>query len=350
MALRTSLRAGIGALALVASSAGLVAFSGPAAQAHSGPTARPMPAQVFAPYFEAYNGDDPVALSKESGAKYLVFAFIQTASAGSCTAYWNGSTSQPLTKANFGSDIAKIQASGGNVVASFGGYAADSTGTDIADSCASVSSIASVYENVITTYNLSRIDLDIEADSLTNTAGITRRDQAVAQVEAWAKKKHRTVQFTYTIPSATTGLGATGVAVVQDAKAQGAVITAVNAMTFDYYIGTTQEMATDTETAGQGVYNQLKAIYPHDSSRQLWGMIGITEMPGIDDFGAAETFTQADAKTVLKWAEAKGINTLSFWALQRDNGGCPGTSGAGTCSGIAQSTWYFSHLFERFTS
>ena len=350
MRLRTSLRAGLGAFALVSASVGLVAFAGSPAQASPVPAATAIPAHVFAPYFEAYNGDNPATLAKESGAKYLVFAFIQTATAGSCTAYWNGSTTQPLTSATFGKEISAIQAAGGNVVPSFGGYTADSTGTDIADSCTSVSSIASVYEHVITTYNISRIDLDIEANSLTNTAGITRRDQAVAKVEAWAKSKKRTIQFSYTLPSATTGLGATGVSVLQDAKAQGATVNVVNAMTFDYYIGTTQEMATDTETAGQGVYNQLKALHPTDSAAKLWSMIGITEMPGIDDFGAAETFTQADAATVLHWAKSKGISTLSFWALQRDNGGCPGTSGAGTCSGITQPTWYFSHTFESFTS
>jgi hypothetical protein len=78
-------------------------------------------------------------------------------------------------------------------------------------------------------------------------------------------------------------------------------------------------------------------------------MIGVTEMPGIDDFGPDETFTQADAATIAHWAWRTGIGTLSFWALQRDNGGCPGTKGAGTCSGLAQPTWYFSHLFEPFT-
>src|ERR1700678_4320002 len=101
----------------------------------------PLPAHVFAPYFETYNGDNPVTLSQESGAKYLTFAFIQTASAGSCTAYWNGDTSTPLTSANFGSDIATIQADGGNVIPSFGGASADNSGTDIADSCTNVNSI-----------------------------------------------------------------------------------------------------------------------------------------------------------------------------------------------------------------
>jgi hypothetical protein len=51
----------------------------------------------------------------------------------------------------------------------------------------------------------------------------------------------------------------------------------------------------------------------------------------------------------LHWAGRTGINTLSFWALQRDNGGCPGTKGAGTCSGLSQPDWDFSHTVEHFT-
>jgi hypothetical protein len=348
MQIRTSLRAGISAFALTAAVAGMVATSLPA-QADIA-FANPMPTHVFAPYFEAYNGDNPATLSQESGAKYLVFAFIQTAAAGSCTAYWNGSTTTPLAYSTFGQEISEIQARGGQVVPSFGGYTADTTNTDIADSCTDVNAIASVYESLITTYHVTRIDLDIEADSLTNTAGIHRRDEAVAETEAWAFRHGHSIQFSYTMPSAATGLSAPGVAVLQDAQSVGARVSVVNAMTFDYYYGTQQEMATDTETAGAGVYAQLKALHPNESARELWGQIGITEMPGIDDFGPDETFTLADAQTVLRWAQQKGISTLSFWALQRDNGGCVGTKGAGTCSGVAQPDWYFSHTFEHFTN
>ena len=45
----------------------------------------------------------------------------------------------------------------------------------------------------------------------------------------------------------------------------------------------------------------------------------------------------ADAKQLLEFAKSKGLAVLSMWAIQRDNGGCPGTSGADDCSGIAQS-------------
>jgi hypothetical protein len=309
-----------------------------------------MPAHVAAPYFEAWTGDSPATLASQSGNKYLTMAFLQTASTGSCTAYWNGSTSQPVSSSVFGSDIATIQANGGNVIPSFGGYSADTTNTDIADSCTNVSSIASVYESLVTTYNVTRIDLDIEAGSLSNSAGIDRRNKAVAQVESWAASTGRTVQFSYTLPTTTSGLASDSLAVLQNAVSNGARVDVANIMTFDYYDGATHEMATDTETAANGLHSQLASLYPSKTSAQLWAMIGVTEMPGIDDYGAAETFTTADATTVENWAASTGINTLSFWALQRDNGGCPGTGGSGSCSGISQSTWYFSNAFEPFSS
>jgi Glycosyl hydrolases family 18 len=348
---RIPLQAAVAALATAAAAIGLASAGlGAASATTSGAT--PLPAHVFAPYFEAYDSSDgsPATLSKESGSKYLSMAFLQTATAGSCTAYWNGDTSMPIAQSSFGSDFSTIQARGGNVIPSFGGYSADTTGTDIADSCTNVSKIAAVYEKVITTYNVPRIDLDIEADSLTDTAGINRRDKAVAKVEAWAKTNGRSVQFSYTMPSTTTGLTSGEEGIIQNAITDGATVNVVDLMTFDYYIGTKQNMLTDTESAAQDAVGQLQTLYPSKSMSQLWAMIGITEMPGIDDYGPDETFTKPEAPELVQWVKSQGISTLTFWALQRDNGGCPGTKGAGTCSGVSQPTWYFSHHFEHFTS
>jgi len=335
---------------ITAATLGLTAAGASAATA-AGPGGHGLPPHVFAPYFETYDTTDGglAALSQASGARYLTLAFLQTAQPGSCTADWNGDTTQPIAASSYGTDIAAIQARGGNVIPSFGGYSADTTGTELADSCTSVPAIARVFEQLITTYHVPRIDLDVEADSLTNTAGINRRNEAIALTEAWAAAHHRSIQFSYTLPTFATGLTPAGLAVLQNAVADHARVSVVNIMTFDYYYGTAQEMATDTETAAAGLVSQLQTLYPGASPARLWPMVGITEMPGIDDFGPDETFTQADAVTVLRWAQSKGIALLSFWALQRDNGGCPGTKGAGNCSGLAQPTWYFSHTFERFT-
>ncbi|MER5914357.1 chitinase [Streptomyces sp. NPDC001982] len=337
---------------VTALSTALICLAGTGADASSRAhsyAGRPMPAHVAAPYFEAWTGDSPARLAAESGNKYLTMAFLQTDQAGSCTAYWNADTSQPISKAAFGADIAAIQARGGNVIPSFGGYSADTTGTELADSCADVHAIASVYESLVKTYGVTRIDLDIEADSINNAAGIDRRNKAIAEVQRWAERTGHSVEFSYTLPSTTTGLAPSGVALLRNAVDNGARVDVVNIMTFDYWDGATHDMAADTETAAAGLHGQLAALYPKKSAEKLWRMIGVTEMPGIDDFGPEETFTTQDAVTVEKWAEAKKINTLSFWALQRDNGGCAGTAGANSCSGIDQDTWYFSHTFEPFT-
>jgi hypothetical protein len=351
---RPSVRAVLTAAAtalVTAVTLGATAAGATAASAGTWPASRPLPARVFTPYFETYDTTDGglAALSQASGARFLSLAFLQTAQPGSCTAYWNGDPAQPIGPASFGADIAAIQARGGNVIPSFGGYSADTTGTELADSCTSVPAIAQVFEQLIATYHVPRIDLDVEADSLASTAGINRRNEAIAQTEAWARAHHRSIQFSYTLPTFATGLTPAGLAVLQNAVADHARVSVVNIMTFDYYYGTAQEMATDTETAAAGLFTQLQSLYPGARPASLWHMIGVTEMPGIDDFGPDETFTQADAVTVLHWARSKGLGALSFWALQRDNGGCPGTKGAGNCSGLAQPAWYFSHTFEPFT-
>jgi hypothetical protein len=339
--------AGASAAASAAAAANSRASAG--ANASAGWPGPGLPQHVYAPYFETYDTSaGPAALSQESGARYLSLAFLETAQAGSCTAYWDGDTSEPISQASFGTDISAIQAAGGNVIPSFGGYTADTTGTDIADSCSSVDSIAQVYEDVITTYNVPRIDLDVEGTSLTDTAGINRRNEAVAEVEAWAAAHGRSIQFSYTLPTFPTGLPSAELAVLQNAVADGAKIAAVNLLTFDYYIGTEQNMLTDTESAASALVGQLQSLYPGEPTWELWQMVGVTEMPGIDDFGTDETFTKAEAIPLLLWADRMGIGTLSIWALQRDNGGCPGTKGAGTCSGITQPTWFFSHIFELF--
>jgi hypothetical protein len=341
---RTPLRAILAAVLTT-----VLAIAGIAAVQPTPAGAATLPAHVFAPYFEAWTGEDPATLSQQSGAKYLTMAFIQAATKGSCTPYWNGDTGSPIASSTFGASISSIHAAGGDVIPSFGGYTADNTGTEIADSCTNVGQIAAAYEKVITTYGITRIDLDTEDNSLHNSGGIDRRNKAVKQVEDWAASTGRTVQFSYTLPTTTGGLGSDGLAVLQNAVSNGARIDVVNIMTFDYYDGATHEMANDTRSAANGLHGQLASLYPGKSSSALWNMVGVTEMIGIDDYGPAETFTTADAGTVERWAASTGINTLSFWALQRDNGGCPGTKGAGNCSGVSQDTWFFSHAFEPFT-
>ena len=218
--MRRSRLATLAAAATVAAGVGgFLAVASPAAQAA---TKSRIPAHVFAPYFEAYNGDSLSGLAAQSGNKFLTLAFVQTPSQGSCTVYFNGDTSMPIKSSTFGSAITTIRKSGADVIPSFGGYAADNGGTEIADSCTSVNAIAAQFEKVVTTYDVTRIDLDVEDNSLTDTAGIDRRNKAIKKVEEWAAAHGRLVEFSYTLPTTTTGLEASGLAVLRNAVSNGA--------------------------------------------------------------------------------------------------------------------------------
>ncbi len=334
--------------------AGTAASAAPADRA-AAPAASPrtaIPAQVYAPYFEGYLPSSISRVAAQSGARYLTLAFIQTPKKGSCTATWNGNARQPLSAGRYLSQIATLRRTGGDVIPSFGGYSADHGGTELADSCTSVSRIAAAYELLVSKYHVSRLDMDVEDRSLNNTAGITRRDQAIAMAQSWAAARGITLQVDFTIPVEPYGLDPNGLAVLKNAIANGVHISVVNIMTFDYYL--THEgrvpMGVAAMSAALNLHNQLAGLFPGDTATQLWQLEGMTMMPGIDDRGTIERTWLSDAAQVMAFAKQEHMSLLSIWAIQRDNGGCPGTAGSNTCSGIQQSTWAFSHLLEPFTA
>ncbi len=310
----------------------------------------PLPAHVFAPYFETWTTDSITDLAQQSGARYFTLAFLETTSKTSCTLAWNGDRSQTLPTGRYLSDIASLRAIGGDVVPSFGGWSADQAGTEIGDSCKDVNAIVAAYQSVITTYDVTRLDMDIEGRSLNRPDGIDRRNKAIKLLQDWAASTGRTVQIVYTLPTTATGLPASSLAVLQNAVANGVRIDFVNPMTFDYYDRVTTDMGAAAINAAQGLFNQLRTLYPAKTAAEIWAMEGNTIMPGIDDYPRRTEVTYpADAQRLLDFARANGISILSMWAIQRDNGGCPGNGGSNDCSGIVQSTWEFTHILAPFT-
>ena len=313
-------------------------------------TPAPLPAHVYAPYFETWTTDSISATSTASGVKYFTLAFLETTGKRSCTLAWNGVKTQTVASGRYLSDIATLRAAGGDVIPSFGGWSADQGGTEIGDSCSDVNSIAAAYEQLVTMYGVTRIDLDIEGRSLTRTAGIDRRNKAIAMLQTWATGTGRTVQVQYTLPTSADGLEASGLAVLQNAVSNGVRIDIVNPMVFDYYDHVTTEMGGAAVSASQGLHAQLKTMFPAKSEAAIWAMQGATMMNGVDDFPRRTEITDlGDAQQLLAFAKANGMSSLSIWAIQRDNGNCAGGGAANDCSGIAQGTWDFSHLLSTFT-
>ena len=311
-----------------------------------------IPRHVYAPYFETWTKSNIPAVARRSGARYLTLAFLQTPKKGSCTVAWNGDPRQVVKPGGrYVHQVRELRAMGGDVIPSFGGFSADQGGTEIADSCTSVPKIAKAYESVVTTYGVTRLDMDVEARSLSNKAGIARRSEAIALLQKWAARTHRTVQIVFTIGVEPWGLPGNCFAVLKSAVAHGVRFT-VNIMPFDYYIKASRtgiEMGTAALKALNGTHAQLGQLYPHLSQRRLWALEGLTILPGIDDYPKKTEVTYLkDAQTIAAFARSHRLPEISVWAIQRDNGGCPGTIDSNSCSGIKQPAWAFSHIFDGY--
>jgi chitinase len=273
-----------------------------------------------------------------TGLKYYTLAFVLDG--GGCSATWNGNMS--IGDTGWQTAINNLRASGGDVMASFGGAA----GTELGQGCSTVSTLQAQYQYVIDTLNLSRVDFDIEGSALDDTAANDRRNQALANLQQYYASVGKQLAVDYTLPVAPNGLLSNSLSLLNNAKSHGLNVSVVNIMTMDY--GSCIDMGQAAISAAQGLYNQLAGIWTSKTSSQLWAMEGNTPMIGVNDT-TCEVFTTSNASTVESFAKNQGIQELSFWSLGRDQA-CPqsGTLSS-TCSGTPQSPYQFSSIFNAIT-
>jgi len=314
--------------------------------------ATPIPTHVYSPYFETWTTDSITTIAQQSGARYFTLAFLETTSKTSCTLAWNGDRARTLA-ANpipYLADITNLRALGGDVIPSFGGWSADQGGTEIGDSCKDPAQIAAAYEQVITTYDVTRLDMDIEGRSLTKPDGIDRRNKAIKLLQDWAAVHQPALTISYTLPTGRNGLESSGLAVLQNAVTNGVRIDVVTPMVFDYYDRAGLDMGDSAISAVQGLNAQLQPLLPGLTPAQRYAHEGATIMNGLDDYPRkTESTSVQDAIDLRNFAQANGMTVLSMWAIQRDNGGCPGSTGSNNCSGIVQNTWDFTNALKGFT-
>src|SRR5690348_10838342 len=121
-------------------------------------------------------------------------------------------------------------------------------------------------------------------------------------------------------------------------------------MAFDYFTTTkTVHMGAAAISALKAMHRQLAKLHPGLSAQQIWRMEGVTLMIGLDDNPAKNEVTHpADARQVSDFARSHQVPLVSIWAIQRDNGSCPGHKGSNSCSGIRQPICQFSHILNRW--
>jgi hypothetical protein len=298
------------------------------------PTPTPIfPNRFFAPY---YDTSKTYSLSQNatSVSKYSTLAFVL--SNGTCQAVWNGVT--PIGPGTILSNITSLRSIGGDAIVAFGG----ASGNELAQSCTNISSLQAQYQAVIDAYSFTHIDFDIEGAALADTTSIDRRNKAILGLENMARTNGKQLIVSYTLGAGLSGIGSRQLPVLQNAKSNGVQIDLVNIMTMDYGSANTQ-MGQTAINGANGALQQLQSL-------GINAKLGITAMIGQNDSNG-EIFSLANAQEVLNYAKVTpAVQLLSFWSVSRDNGNCPGqTIASSTCSGIQQSPWQFSGIFQQFT-
>jgi len=284
----------------------------------------------FAPYVDIAlaTGSQVAANAAAAGVPGVTLAFLID---GGCTAVWSGGLGN-VSNAMFPngtsvrSAIDSLTGAGRRVIISWGG-----ANGSVLNSCGTAAQAQAMYQSVFNAYpNISGQDFDIEG-------GVNLALLAPALAGLKAANPGKSVSLT--LPVLPTGLVSAGLNIVNAVHNAGLRPDTINIMAMDY--------GSANDNGGNMLLSAQQAAQA--TRNQTGDMIGVTPMIGQNDT-QGEIFTLANASAFVTWARGQAyINRLAFWSMPRDNGGCPGqTFASPTCSGVAQSTWQFSSIFNGF--
>jgi chitinase len=308
---------------------------------------------VYSPYVDVTNTPTyPFQLPSSNPVSSVYLAFVVSDSEEPCTPSWG--TFYTLESAEQGLDLdartAQLRSQGGSVMISYGGEA----NTELAVDCTDPAKLQQAYLEPVQRYHAKAIDLDIEGANLPNTAANARRATAIAAVQKQLAKEKKPLTVWMTLPVASTGLTAEGIAAVQAMLKGGVKLAGVNAMTMDFGPGegAAQDMTGTIERSLVATQAQVQSLWRAaglpSSASAAWGHVGVTPMLGVNDV-TSERFTTKDAHELAEFVNKRGIPRVSAWSLNRDSqcGGAFAKVGelSNTCSGVEQKPLEFTHIF-----
>jgi hypothetical protein len=289
-----------------------------------------------APYADLTNNQEGMLNNAATSAGLKAFSAAFVIGSG-CTPIW-GDTLPVTNDPTVTGEITTAEADGAQPIVSFGGEA----GSELAVSCTNLSQLTAAYQSVIAALHVTHIDFDIEGAEIAYTADNNMRFQAISALEA----ANPGLVVSVTIPVDPTGPDSNGQAFLAAAKANGTRIDLINGMAMDYYGSWDPgaEMGTDAVDAAQATLAYAQTLWPS----MTYANIGVTPMIGQND-DAAEVFTEADAHTLVSFAEANHLGRLAFWSVDRDQPCSGSVSGLPSCSEISQSPLDFTKIFTAYT-
>lgn len=332
------------------------------------PPAAGWPKRTFAPYTDStlYPFQKLTEVAAKTGQRWFTLAFVVAKEAALCKASWGTYYTIEAgpdawldgKQAYLYDDLAALRTTyKGDVVVSFGG----ASNTPLEEACGSVNDLAAQMQWVVDMLKVTRIDFDIEGIWLTKTQpgqSGERRAKALLQLQQNAKAAGKELKIGLTLPVLPNGLTPDGVATLEQTLQQGVKVAFVNLMAMDYGDGAAPnpkgKMAQYAADAATATHAQLKAALAKagygPSDADVWAMLGLTPMIGLNDV-KTETFTVAEASTLLGFANSKGLGWLGMWSVNRDHP-CPtATEVQLKCSSVADQTedWQFTKVWQAFS-
>ncbi|MGG5753415.1 chitinase [Zafaria sp. Z1313] len=288
-----------------------------------------------------------------AGGGHVVLAFMVADGDDPCLPSWGGFYSMDSAAETFDLDrkVARVRDAGRQIVVSTGGL----LNHEPAAACTEVDRLRDTYSAMLERYSSTTLDLDVEGEDLSDVAGGERRAEAIAMLQHDAAADGRRIDVWLTLPAATFGLTAEGLAEVGRMLDAGVDLAGVNLMTMNF--GETREqnesMAAASIRAAHSVHAQLGAAYEQRGTsmgaQSLWRRIGLTPMIGQNDL-LGEVFDLDDAAELNRFAVEQGVGRVSMWSANRDAPCGPNypdvTRVSENCSGAEQGNGDFAKVLS----
>jgi len=227
-------------------------------------------------------------------------------------------------------DFNAFRSVGGRVIISFGG----ANGPYIEEN-RTEDQCYSQIDSLLQRTGVRAVDFDIEGERLLNQQSNDRRNKVIARLQ----RKYPDLYVSFTLPAGVNGLDNNGASLLRNAVSNNVRTDIVNIMTMDYYDPASARVWGQTAcNSGDRTVNTLASIFPGKTREQLYRMLGITVMIGVNDDNSV--FSLADTRQVAEYAKRNNIGLVSFWSLERDQTGTSGDLGVRSRVNVADYEFY----------
>ncbi len=210
-------------------------------------------------------------------------------------------------------DVQKFVSSGGELILSFGGAAGP-----FLENMLTEDEQFNLTDKLISQTKCVGIDYDVEGAEIAMPNSINQRNNVIKRIVS----KYPNLYVSFTLPllgpsNSGGGLDFNGLAFVKSALNSGVKPDIINVMAMDANVSAPTGDAYIASI--ESLKSQLKSLLPNKSDSDIYGMIGITPMIGVND---DSTITKVeDVAKMAAYAKQKNCGLFSFWSIQRDQTG-----------------------------